>query len=269
MNNTTLLIVDDEESILRALQRLFRKLPYHVVTANSPKAALEVLTQHPVAVILCDQRMPEMTGSELLKHIKKTHPHTIRIVMSGYTEMDSITAAINDGAIFKFLTKPWNDDQLLEHIREAFEIYQLRRQREQLADALIDTNRDLNARLDDLRSLSSIQQSRLSLAQTLIEHLPVTIFCVDTDGLVVLANASARRSSQTDLVGRLMNDVLPEPLVTALQQMFPRDEAPRPPSMNVVIAERVYQLIRLEHPEGPQGVIVTCLHESGGVSHDD
>lgn len=116
----TLLILDDEPEIARSLKRLLRVDGYRVITATDPAEALELLAVQPVGVILCDLRMPTMTGSEFLARVKEIHPQTVRILLTGYVDVDTITEAVNKGWIFKFLTKPWDDKQLLVHIREAF-----------------------------------------------------------------------------------------------------------------------------------------------------
>lgn len=120
-----LLIVDDEENILKALVRVFRRDGYRVLTASSGEKGLEALETHKVNVILSDMRMPNMNGVEFLNRVKETHPDTIRIVLSGYTDLDFVTEAINRGAIYKFLTKPWDDELLRENIRKAFHQYDL------------------------------------------------------------------------------------------------------------------------------------------------
>lgn len=116
----TLLIVDDEPNILNALTRLLRREGFQILSASSPREAFEHLAKHPVQVILSDQRMPDMSGTEFLARVRQLYPDSIRIILTGYTDVDSITGAINRGAIYKFLTKPWDDDQLREEIREAF-----------------------------------------------------------------------------------------------------------------------------------------------------
>ncbi|MFZ6745092.1 EAL domain-containing protein [Undibacterium sp. JH2W] len=118
-----LLLVDDEASILSSLSRLFRRENYHILVASSAEEALALLALHPVGVILTDQRMPGMTGTELLARARKLHPKTIRMVLSGYTGLDSLTDAINRGEIYKFLTKPWEDQDLLDAVREGFRRY--------------------------------------------------------------------------------------------------------------------------------------------------
>ena len=116
----TLLLVDDEASILTSLRRLLRKDGYEILFGNGGEEGLALLAQHPVDVILSDQRMPNMTGVEFLRRVKIAYPDTVRMVLSGYTELQSITDAINEGAIYKFLTKPWDDEQLRANIAEAF-----------------------------------------------------------------------------------------------------------------------------------------------------
>ena len=116
----TLLLVDDEPNILNSLSRLLRREGYQLLTAGSPAEAFVLLAKHTVHVVLSDQRMPEMTGTEFLSRVRQMYPETIRIVLTGYTDLESVTDAINRGAIYKFLTKPWSDDQLREQIRDAF-----------------------------------------------------------------------------------------------------------------------------------------------------
>ncbi len=116
----TLLLVDDEAGILAALRRMLRNEGYRVLTAASAREGLEILARNEVQVILSDQRMPEMTGTEFLGRVKQLHPDTVRIVLSGYAELESIIEAVNQGAIYKFLIKPWDDDLLRGHIRDAF-----------------------------------------------------------------------------------------------------------------------------------------------------
>ena len=119
----TLLLVDDEDNILHALKRLLRKEPYQVLTCTSAKQAFELLALHNIQVIVSDQRMPQMSGTEFLSQVKTMYPDTVRLVLSGYTDLRSVTDAINRGAIYKFLTKPWQDDSLREEIRAAFKRY--------------------------------------------------------------------------------------------------------------------------------------------------
>lgn len=122
-----LLLLDDEKPVLQALYRTLRNDNYDILRAESAEEAFTHLAEHEVAVILCDQRIPDISGTEFLSRVKKMYPDTIRIVLSGYTDLNTILNAINSGFIFKFLTKPWDDDLLREHISEAFMFYDMKK----------------------------------------------------------------------------------------------------------------------------------------------
>lgn len=117
----TLLLLDDEDNILRALTRVLRRDGYRILTASTATEAFDLLARNDVQVIVSDQRMPAMSGTEFLSQVKQLYPRTIRMVLSGYTDLASVTEAINRGAIYKFLTKPWDDEQLRAHIVDAFQ----------------------------------------------------------------------------------------------------------------------------------------------------
>ncbi|MGM0701325.1 MAG: EAL domain-containing protein [Pseudomonadota bacterium] len=116
----TVLLLDDEANILRALTRTLRRDGYRILATESAHHAFELLATEDVQVIISDQRMPEMSGTEFLRRVKELYPDTIQIVLSGYTDLKTVTAAINEGAIFKFLTKPWDDDELRLVVQQAF-----------------------------------------------------------------------------------------------------------------------------------------------------
>ncbi|MCU6502057.1 EAL domain-containing protein [Rugamonas sp. A1-17] len=119
----TLLIVDDEPGVLTALQRLLRPDGYRVLAASGAAQAFALLAQHPVQLVLCDQRMAEMSGTELLDKVKQMYPDTFRIILSGHTDLGTIMEAINRGALYRFYTKPWDNRALRENIRAAFRHY--------------------------------------------------------------------------------------------------------------------------------------------------
>jgi diguanylate cyclase (GGDEF)-like protein len=149
----TLLLVDDEPNITSALNRLLRHNNMRILTANCGQAGLDLLTGHAVDVIVSDQRMPGMTGVEFLKIVKKLYPHTIRIVLSGFTELHSVTEAVNEGAIYKFLTKPWDDKQLQDTIENAFRHKEMENENRRLNFEVRTANRELvaaNRKLEEL-----------------------------------------------------------------------------------------------------------------------
>jgi len=114
----TLLIVDDETNILSALGRLFRRDGYRLLSASNGHEALALLAENEVGVILSDQRMPDMSGIQFLREARERWPDTVRIMLSGYTELSSVTDSVNQAAIYKFLTKPWDDETLREVVRK-------------------------------------------------------------------------------------------------------------------------------------------------------
>ncbi|WP_409526088.1 EAL domain-containing protein [Nitrincola sp. MINF-07-Sa-05] len=122
-NTQTLLILDDEPNILHALKRVLRPDGYRILTAGNAQTAFELLATQQVQVVVSDQRMPDMNGIEFLKRVKSIHPATVRILLSGYTDLKTVTEAINQGCAYKFFTKPWVDDELRANIRRAFRHY--------------------------------------------------------------------------------------------------------------------------------------------------
>ena len=223
----TLLIVDDEENVVSSLRRLLRGAGYHIVTASSGPEGLARLAEHDVDVIISDQRMPGMTGVELLRRAKELHPDTIRIVLSGYTELQSITDAVNEGAIYKFLTKPWDDEHLRAHVAEAFMRKGLADENRRLANDLLHANRELAQVNERQGALLTQQHEKLDLeacralnTQDLLECLPTSIIGIDTEGTIAFVNRQARSLIGPDvpLVGFEADRALPVSWRAAWQQ---------------------------------------------------
>jgi len=141
-----LLIVDDEEAVLQALKRLFHR-QYEVVTHTSGSAALEQLKQEPFDLIISDMRMPGMSGAELLKTCFRLYPDMIRILLTGYSDLESAIKAINEGNIYRYIAKPWDNDQLRTVVAEAIDTRDLRAANERLNAHIVDQNEEL-ARLN-------------------------------------------------------------------------------------------------------------------------
>ncbi|WP_339945237.1 response regulator [Novipirellula sp.] len=114
----SILIVDDEPDVLFSLTGLLRR-DFTVHTATSGTEALQIMEEHPVHVIMTDQRMPSMTGSELMQKVRNAHPEAIRIIFTGYADTRAVVDAINQGELYRYITKPWDPDDLLEMLKEA------------------------------------------------------------------------------------------------------------------------------------------------------
>src|SRR5918997_4006306 len=126
-----IMIVDDEPANLRLLERLFRR-DYQVVSASSGEEALRLLDQHDAALLITDQRMPGMTGVELLKHTATIRPHMVRIILTGYPDVETLVEAINSGLVYKYVTKPWNNEELRLTVSRAVEHYDSNKARHEL-----------------------------------------------------------------------------------------------------------------------------------------
>jgi two-component system response regulator HupR/HoxA len=137
MERRTILFVDDEKNVLNSLRRGLMDEPYNLLFAESGRQALEILEKNDVHVIVTDMRMPEMGGLELLRIVKQKYPHIVRLVLSGYTQVSTLLTAINQGEIFKFITKPWKlEEEFKGVIAQAVEYYNLHAERDRLAKEL-------------------------------------------------------------------------------------------------------------------------------------
>ncbi|MGD8912696.1 MAG: EAL domain-containing protein [Candidatus Thiodiazotropha sp.] len=122
-----LLLVDDDPNILYTLRRALRRTDILVLATTNPNEGFELLAVNPVSVVVCDQRMPEMTGTEFLRRVKELFPATVRILLSSYTDLNSVIDAVNRGAVYKFLTKPVDDEILLDSLEDAFHLHEIER----------------------------------------------------------------------------------------------------------------------------------------------
>ncbi len=146
MNEETMkiLLVDDEANILKSLQRLLFDEDYEIFAETSGKDALEVMNNNKdIALIISDQRMPEMSGSEFLEKAKELSPDTVRILLTGYSDMSAALDAINKGGISRFLSKPWKDEELLQVIKSSVNEFQLLRDNKRLNKLVLEQNEEL------------------------------------------------------------------------------------------------------------------------------
>jgi DNA-binding NtrC family response regulator len=125
MTNPKILIVDDEENILNSLKRLFRKEPYEILTAMNGEEGLKILDDHQVNLIISDLKMPEMNGIEFLKKVKERDSLPLRIMLTGHADLKSVLDAVDQGEVYRFLLKPWDDEELKMTIRQALDYHRL------------------------------------------------------------------------------------------------------------------------------------------------
>jgi response regulator RpfG family c-di-GMP phosphodiesterase len=194
----TILCVDDEPNILQSLKRLLRREGYSMLLASSGEEAFKLLEENEVHLIISDQRMPQMSGTDFLASVKEKYPDVLRVILTGYTDVDSITESINKGHIYKFFLKPWNDNNLKLEIRQALEQYDLVKANRHLDETVIRQNHELqriNEKLEDIveertREIA-IKNHALELSHAILENLPVAVIGVDIEGVIVLANEMA------------------------------------------------------------------------------
>jgi diguanylate cyclase (GGDEF)-like protein len=215
----TLLLVDDESNILNSLKRLLRGGHFKILTAGSGQAGLDIMAQQAVDVIVSDQRMPGMTGVEFLGIAKNLYPDTVRIVLSGYTELHSVTDAVNQGAIYKFLTKPWDDEQLKGHIEEAFRRKEMADENRRLNLEVSTANQELAAANRKLEALVKMKQQQiardeisLDIVREALRQIPLAVIGVDDDDLAVFANDAAQSlfDETASILGSDIKQLIPD-----------------------------------------------------------
>ena len=198
-NKYSILCVDDEKSILNALKRLLRKEGYQLFFASSGMEGLEKLKANKVQMVISDQRMPHMSGTEFLAEVKAHYPDVLRIILTGYSDIDSITQSINEGHIYKFFFKPWNNQRLKIEIREALEQLDLAETNRRLDETIVKQNMKLQAMNENLEELVrartreiELQNNMLQLSHAILEDLPISVIGIDNEGVIVLTNQMAQ-----------------------------------------------------------------------------
>jgi FixJ family two-component response regulator len=204
-----ILFVDDEKNILKAMRRLFSKKQWKADFAQSAREALQLFEKKgPYDIIITDQKMPEMTGLELLQKLRYAYPETIRIVLTGYADVTTVLDARNQGYVYKFFTKPWDDDVLLKTVRDVAEAMQLRRQNRRLTAQVKAQTEEISAIDWLITELDSCQADPSTSGdfRGVLEALPVAVVVVGMDGNVALANSEASRilggQDSEELAGR-------------------------------------------------------------------
>src|SRR5229473_1308795 len=154
-----IMVVDDEPANLRTLERIFRQ-DYQVVTAPSGAEALALLERHDVALLISDQRMPAMTGIELMMKTVAIRPQMVKILLTGYTDVGALIEALNSGLVYRYLTKPWNNDDLKLTVSRALEHYEMMKAKHQLGME----NQRLRAMMREISEIASVALNRAGVS---------------------------------------------------------------------------------------------------------
>jgi len=188
MSDRMVLFVDDEAGVLRAVKRLFRKADFRILTATCAEDGLAVLDTQPVQVVFSDQRMPGMRGTDFLKLVRERFPATVRCIMSGYAEMESVVAAINDGNVYRFISKPWEDDELGTIVCECLEMADAAFAEQDTIDRLARRAEELEKQQARQDELLHLQNLLLQSSRDVLERLPVAVAALDREGRLIFVN---------------------------------------------------------------------------------
>jgi signal transduction histidine kinase len=169
----TLLVLDDEPDVVKSVQDLLR-LDYRVLGATRASEAMELMAREEVHLVMTDQRMPEMTGVEFLRKIRGEYPEAIRLLFTGYADIRAVIDAINQGNVYRYITKPWDPDELQSIIKEAADRYDLIVERNKLFGMLQDQNRQLESTNAELKRANDLKQAFIQVASHEL-RTPLTI----------------------------------------------------------------------------------------------
>ena len=254
----TLLLVDDEENILSALRRLLRKDGYTILTAGSGQAGLDLLASEKVDVIISDQRMPNMLGTVFLKKAQELSPDSVRMILSGFTDLESVTSAINEGAVYKFLTKPWDDEILRLSIREALRHKWVQDENRMLQGMLIEVNTELANANQQLAERADTAQEALQDLQLILDELPLAVLHVNDRGLLTLANqAACTLLGSTLSLNQPAADLLPDTITRLL-------DTPEATQAHLTLAGQPHVVQIRPLPRIARGQLIV-IHPAGGA----
>lgn len=246
-----LLVVDDEVDVVKSVKDLFR-LDYKVLTATSAAEALELLEREVVHVVMTDQRMPEMTGVQFLGKVEKQYPEIVRLLFTGYADLRSVVDAINQGHVWRYITKPWDPDELGTVIRAACERYDLIHERNTLLETLKVKNTQLERANADLAHANELKHAFIQVASHEL-RTPLTIL----QGMVRLAtqvpNESQVLRNYLDRIDRaskrlqhLVDQIVAMLVANRFERVLKRQDTEIAPLLNEA-ADDVRPFIELRH----------------------
>jgi len=226
-----ILCVDDEENVLKSLKRLFLDSEYEIFIAKSGEEGLELLrkTGH-VQIVISDYRMPKMNGIDFLKEVYRYWPDTVRIVLSGYADTAAIIEAINIGHIYRFIPKPWNDDELKLAISNALDRYYIKEKNVMLTKELEEKNMELQKinsgleRVVEERTSDLMMQNKMLISsQNILDSLPVAVIGMDLEGQIVQSNKLGLElfiMEKGNIMGTHRMDSLPDEINAIAEDVF-------------------------------------------------
>jgi len=282
VGEVTILCVDDEANVLKSLRRLFLDEDYEILTAESGREGLAILEQHqPVQVVISDYRMPEMDGVAFFKEVHARWPDTVRIVLSGYADTAAVVAAINEGQVYKFIPKPWNDDELKVAIAKAVERYflvqanneltlELQRANYELSRIALQLEEKVAERTEELL----FQNKVLRHSQVILNTLPMGVVGFDRAGVLVQRNLFAEealRNFRHSSLGEMVAEVLPPEWGALLAAVRPGKAVSR--ILALVGQPFCVRGVMMDEPDGQSGTVlvfdcVNCGMDNKPAEHN-
>jgi two-component system NtrC family sensor kinase len=216
-----ILCVDDEPSVHNSLKRLFLDDNYSIHTAHSGEEGLSILENTPIHIVISDGRMYGMTGSDFLREVCARWPETVRIVLSAHTDPASLVSAINDGKIYRFIPKPWDNTDLRSTVSSAVESFSLRKKNAALTRELQLKNDELHKLLAEHAENVKMKSCMLSAFQHILDAVPTGILAVDPDDLIVQCNARAQQilGQTTPLIAETAGEALPADIIKCIKEV--------------------------------------------------
>lgn len=266
MSEHTILCVDDEENVLKSLKRLLLEEDWELLIASNGELGLEILRENEVHLIIADFRMPEMTGVEFLKKAKEIRPGAIRIILSGFADVNAIVNAINEGEIYKFISKPWNDDELKITIRRSLEQFELIQENSGLNKKIRDQNEQLRtlnesleAKVRERTAALQLRNQALSLAQEMLEQLPIGIAGISLREEIALINSemvSIFGLDRKPVLGMKMGDCFPETVQNIIKATLRTDKGQELPEYDHGACILSLKTHIIEDCEKPKGIML-------------
>jgi FixJ family two-component response regulator len=219
----TILIVDDEKSILSSFKRVFITEPYEILSAGSGTEALEKLQQQEVQLIISDQRMAGMNGIEFLSKARDICPKAVRVVLSGYSDFGTIVNAINKGQIYKFIEKPWKEKDIRMTVKDCFDRYKLVEENRVLNERVKESYEEIKILNEKLEESLHERSATLINAQEILNGLPIPIIGVDSEGEVTFGNKATIEYFGGESVfypGLTIDEFFPEQICSLINQVL-------------------------------------------------
>ena len=189
MSAGIVLFVDDDPGVLGALRRAFRRSDFDILTASSGTEGLARLTENDVDVVVSDQRMEDMPGTEFLREVRALYPRAIRCILSGYAEVHAILAAINDGNVYRFVAKPWDDNHLESVLHECLELAHHDKSRRRATSELFRRAASYKREREEIARQLASQSTLVHASRAMLDKLPIAVAALDPSGSVAYTNA--------------------------------------------------------------------------------